>query len=468
MNRSILSIGALFALGLGACAPEDAALPIREAVEPATNRIQVPASVRRNLGIEYVAVERRRVTATQRYPGHFELQASARHEVRSPISGRVELLVVPLQQVEAGGLLYRIDSLEWREMQRELEELSTAAQVQEARIQATQPLLEAHRAHEESLKEAIGIMAARATVLEEMRESVGGQARELAEARVQRAQASSDLAEAIEQRAGVEASVVELEATLRGTRDRFQLALVAASTLLSKPLDLLATPVTGGAAEVPFWRSITWVEITSSVAGVVSEVPVANGVWVEAGERLLTLSDLSRLRFRARAPQSDLVILQEGLPSHVALPNRDAAAEDRISGVLRFGVEADPQQRTFELFLEPTQSRGWMRPGVAGFLEIEARSNALAEIAIPLSAVLQDGLQRVLFRRDPADPNQVIRIEADLGADDGRWIEVKSGLMEGDEVVLAGAYELMLASSASASKGGHFHADGTFHDGEEK
>ena len=55
------------------------------------------------------------------------------------------------------------------------------------------------------------------------------------------------------------------------------------------------------------------------------------------------------------------------------------------------------------------------------------------------------------------------RCAADLGVDDGRWVEVKSGLTDGDEVVLHGAYELVLASSGQAQKGGHFHADGTFH-----
>ena len=74
----------------------------------------------------------------------------------------------------------------------------------------------------------------------------------------------------------------------------------------------------------------------------------------------------------------------------------------------------------------------------------------------------------MLFRRDPKDPDQVIRLGADLGLSDGRWVEVKSGLRDGDAVVLAGAYELMLASSGAATKGGHFHADGTFHAGEDK
>ena len=43
--------------------------------------------------------------------------------------------------------------------------------------------------------------------------------------------------------------------------------------------------------------------------------------------------------------------------------------------------------------------------------------------------------------------------------------DTRSGLKLSDEVVLDGAYELNLATSTSGvrQKGGHFHADGTFH-----
>ena len=103
------------------------------------------------------------------------------------------------------------------------------------------------------------------------------------------------------------------------------------------------------------------------------------------------------------------------------------------------------------------------KAGLAGFVAIETDAGARPELAIPRQAVLPDGLARVFFRRDPKDPDKVIRVDADLGLDDGRWVEVKSGLVDGDEVVVDGAYELVLASSGSAQKGGHFHADGTWH-----
>jgi hypothetical protein len=57
-------------------------------------------------------------------------------------------------------------------------------------------------------------------------------------------------------------------------------------------------------------------------------------------------------------------------------------------------------------------------------------------------------------------------MEADLGVSDGRWVVIHSGVRAGDEVVLDGVYPLMLATSGSAQKGGHFHADGTWHEGD--
>jgi hypothetical protein len=54
-------------------------------------------------------------------------------------------------------------------------------------------------------------------------------------------------------------------------------------------------------------------------------------------------------------------------------------------------------------------------------------------------------------------------MEADLGVSDGKWVVVKSGVKEGDEVVLDGVYELKLAGGGKPMGGGHFHADGAFH-----
>jgi len=70
-----------------------------------TNRIDIPSSVRSNLGISFVRVERRQVQKTLRVPGRFEYQPSARREYRTPLPGRVDLLVDQYERVEAGAVL---------------------------------------------------------------------------------------------------------------------------------------------------------------------------------------------------------------------------------------------------------------------------------------------------------------------------------------------------------------------------
>ena len=451
-----------------ACSKKQEPQPAPDEAPAPTNRIAVPETVRKNLGIDFVKVERRRVAQTLRFSGHFELLMTARHELRTPVQGRVTLLVKPLQSVKAGDSIYRVDSPDWRQAQREIGEIATQIRVDEARLAAMQPLVAAHREHEQSLREAVSVLEARQKNVEETQSSVGGQARELSEARAQLAQVRADLAEAREKGASTDATLAEVQAQLIAGRDRFRLALEAAAAVTGTTVEQLLGDAPGATSKLPYWRVLSAIEVRASAGGVVDQLQVASGSWLETGQLVVTVSDLGQVRFRARGLQSDLPRLRSGLSAQAVPALSASAVEERVPGALVLGSDADPSQRTLDLFLEPASVPAWARPGVAGFLEIETAGTAEAVLAIPLAATLQDGLERVLFRRDPADPDKVIRLEADLGLDDGRWVEVKSGLRDSDEVVLAGAYELMLASSGSAAKAGHFHSDGTFHAGEHK
>ncbi len=55
-----------------------------------------------------------------------------------------------------------------------------------------------------------------------------------------------------------------------------------------------------------------------------------------------------------------------------------------------------------------------------------------------------------------------------MGPGNDHWVTIQSGLAEGNEVVIDGIYELKLASSKNnaGTDGGHFHADGSYHEGE--
>jgi len=214
----------------------------------------------------------------------------------------------------------------------------------------------------------------------------------------------------------------------------------------------------------PRWRTMSELEIRAAAPGVVEKFNVTNGGMVDVGGLTLSTVQPERIRFNAQALQADLGSLKAGLPARIVpSAGQSISIQDQMTGDLVLGLGADPDARTIELLVTPGALRPWAREGVSAYLEVTL-DGGQEELAIPLSCVTRDGTRPIIFRRDPADPDKVIRMEADLGISDGRWVVVASGVRQGDEIVLDGVYQLMLATAGNVSKGGHFHSDGTFHE----
>ncbi|MEM6259832.1 MAG: hypothetical protein AAGI37_16270 [Planctomycetota bacterium] len=435
------------------------------------NLINIPSAVRTNLGISFVQVERRSVEQTLRVPGRFEYQPSARREYRTPVPGRVELTVDQLQQVEAGAVLYRIDSPGWRELQQQLAEVGSEIDRLRAQIETYGPLLEANEEHEQSLRNAVEVWAARVERLEALHEAGGGRAEALTQARAELSSTQANLAELKGNKAQLLADRQQAQVGIRMAESRLSYLLDSAAAITGISRNELARAIDDEGQETARWATIDLIEVRSDVAGVVAQFGLTNGAWADERTSVLTVVQPERLRFRASGLQSDLGVLRDGLSARIVSPTptatgRSIPISDVMSGQLVLGLEADPNDRTVELFVVPEKLSDWARPGVSAQLEIVVDPSARKELAIPLAAVQRDGLTPVVFRRQPGNPNQVMRMEADLGRDDGRWVELLSGVAEGDEIVLDGGFQLMLSVSGSIQKGGHYHADGTFHEGE--
>jgi multidrug efflux pump subunit AcrA (membrane-fusion protein) len=436
------------------------------------NLIAIPSAVRSNLGISFVEVERRRVEKTLRVPGRFEYLPTAQREYRTPMPGRVELLVDQFQRVESGDLLYRIDSPGWRELQQQLAEATSQIDRLQAQLKTFGPLLEAHEMHEKSLRETGDVWTTRIDRLVELNEAGGGRVDELTQARASLSSSRADLAEVGEKKAQLLADQEQARAGARAAELRLHYLLDAAAAITSINHDDLTASVDQDGVTEPRWATINKILVRSDLAGVVSEMGLTNGAWADEKSPVLTVVQPDKLRFRASGLQSDLGALGDGLSARIVSPTPTATGRaipisNSMTGKLMVGLEGDPNDRTIELFLVPDKLLAWARPGVSAQLEIVTDASAEPELAIPLAAVQRDGLTPYIFRRTPDNPDQVLRMEADLGKDDGRWVELLSGVGDGDEIVLDGAFQLMLSTSGSIQKGGHFHADGTFHEGED-
>lgn len=413
-----------------------------------TNRVDIPAAVRQNLGITFAKVEYRSVAQTLRVPGRFELLPTARREYRTPLAGRVEVLVAQYQRVEPGTPLYRVDAAAWRDLHEQI------AAVQ-ARVDSMGPLREAHRKHEQSLADKVALWQERLKQLDELRGAGGGSASQFTEARATLNATEAELADVMEKDAELQAQQKQAEAELRSLKSRHDL-LVKGSHCPDSHDGI--EPGSG-------------FTVCAVAPGVVETIGVTPGGLAEENGHIVTLVQPEQIRFRARGLQSDLGRLRDGLAAVIAPPQGGSLPlQEVMKGTLQIGLSADADERTVDLLLVPDSLAPWARSGVSAHLEVTlaGASPTDQELAIPLSSVVRDGAKPIIFRRDPANAEKVVRMEADLGINDGRWVVIKSGVKEGDEIVLGGNYQLMLATSGNVSKGGHFHPDGTFHEGEDE
>lgn len=205
-------------------------------------------------------------------------------------------------------------------------------------------------------------------------------------------------------------------------------------------------------------------QVSAAAPGRVERLAVIPGAWGEAGTEVVTVVNPAGLRFAAVVSLADAASVADGQPGRI-VPTQGSgiSLEDEATGKIAVGLEADPASRLLSVFLVPARLPGWARPGIPAFLEIQTGSGG-GTIAVPRSAIVRDGDTSVVFVRNPKNPDEILRSVVETGADDGRWVAV-SGIDEGAEVVVEGAYELKLATAAQPKKAGHFHADGVFHEG---
>jgi len=198
---------------------------------PITNRVAIPETVRRNLGLTFAKVEMRAVAETIRVPGRFELLPDARREYRTMLGGRVELLVKQFQRVERGALLYQLDSLPWRELQQKLAEAQAEIGEGEKRVEMIGPMFEAHERRHKAIEDAVQILSERAARLEQGQFQGGVSAEEIGQVKTSLARARADLAEVLEKETDLAVRRAEVTSQLEAARVGFELLLNNAATL---------------------------------------------------------------------------------------------------------------------------------------------------------------------------------------------------------------------------------------------
>lgn len=205
--------------------------------------------------------------------------------------------------------------------------------------------------------------------------------------------------------------------------------------------------------------------IRAKAAGIVGDININQGAWLDQGSSVLNITPARAFEFRGQSFSGNnlqdhvgLLILKTG-DQFVSLP-----------GKLRMETTPDATTKTRHIYFTPTAD--WPATTFAGQtarLELTAPdAHAANFIPVPQGAVVRVGVEDVVFIKDPDKAEQFFMKKVTTRPSYQGLVPV-AGLAEGDRIVVEGGNELKYAipnnNATKLKSAGHFHADGKFHEG---
>lgn len=208
------------------------------------------------------------------------------------------------------------------------------------------------------------------------------------------------------------------------------------------------------AAKAAYAGSTSGSKITSGVNGTINEIFVSDGDYVEAGSPI------------ARISKQEKLVLRVDLPTRLS-----GSVKNQNGGIIKF-VGQDTEY-TFDQLQARRQSdrasntvgayiplyysinnNGNLVPGMVADIYLEANEKH-GVISVPLTAVSEQ--QGVNFVYIKLDEDCYKKQAVELGASNGKYVEIKRGLEPGQDVVTEGMIFVKLAESNGAVPEGHSH-----------
>ena len=177
--------------------------------------------------------------------------------------------------------------------------------------------------------------------------------------------------------------------------------------------------------------------ILSPLTGVVIRRHVQAGTFSKAGAAIFTVADTSTLLAKAVVGEAQITELALGKSVNVKV---DALKGQEFRGTItRLSPAASVPTRTFTAEVSIPNPDGQIKVGMFANAAVvgQQRQNVLA---VPESALVMREDQKTVFVA--TEENRVVQKVLKLGDAAGGWVEVLSGLKEGERIVIAGQHKL--------------------------
>ena len=203
--------------------------------------------------------------------------------------------------------------------------------------------------------------------------------------------------------------------------------------------------------------------LRSPAGGVILEKPSVQGMRFMPGEVLYRIADLSTLWLVAEVFEQDLGLVRIGQAANI----RVNAYPERVFGgkVAFIYPSVTAETRTARVRIELPNPGQLLKPAMYAEVELAVPQSPVKRLSVPDSAVLDSGnRQLVLVRRDEGrfEPREI-----KVGARGDGYVEVASGIREGENVVVAANFlidsesNLRSALNAFGKQGAQAGAPGT-------
>jgi RND family efflux transporter MFP subunit len=182
------------------------------------------------------------------------------------------------------------------------------------------------------------------------------------------------------------------------------------------------------------------------VSGIVLEKKAVQGMRFMPGEALYQIADLSSVWIVADVNEQDIAEVRTGAKAKVSLP---AYPGKVFTGTIAYVYPTlKSETRSVQVRVELANPGSSLKPGMFAQVEM-ASGKGESVIAVPTSAVIDSGARQVVLislgegRFEPRDVKP--------GARGERFVEVREGLREGEQVVVAANFLLDAESNLKAA-----------------
>ena len=185
--------------------------------------------------------------------------------------------------------------------------------------------------------------------------------------------------------------------------------------------------------------------IRATISGIVSSREVKTGENLNPGQVAFRITETSELVAYLQIPQAELAKFAAGDKATVkvaSMPDNNFEAT-----IIRISPTIDARNGTFRATAAIDNGDGYLAPGMFGrfMISYEKHSNALV---IPANALLDEDEETTVY---VVQDDEVVRRNVEVGIEEDGRVEILSGLLDDDQVVVIGHSGLRDGSKVLAS-----------------